>query len=109
MATIVASVASAAAILLAAQPIASWLGDQPATGPAAALHPSEPVPIVRVAEMRFARARDLYQRGRLHDALRALEAIDRSDPIRAEADALTATIQSALFANVPTSGVEAAR
>ena len=109
LATIVASMASAAAILLAAQPIASWLGDQPATGPAAVSQASEPVPMVRVAEMRFATARDLYQRGRLHDALRTLEAIDRSDPIRAEADVLTATIQSALLTNMPTSGVEAAR
>lgn len=109
-ATIVVSVAVAGAILLAAQPIASWLGDQPATGSAAGARTSEPVPVIRAAEMRFARARDLYQRGRVRDALRTLEAIERGDPIRADADALMATIQSALLANTePTSRGEAAR
>ena len=110
IATIVASVAVAGAILLAAQPIASWLGDQPVPGPAADAQASEPVPLIRAAEMRFAAARDFYRQGRLRDALRSLDGIDRGDPIRVEADALTATIQSALLANtMPTSQTEAAR
>jgi len=110
IATIMVSAGVAGAILLAAQPMASWLGDQPAPGPAASAQVSEPMPLIRMSEMRVARARDLYQRGRPHDALRALDAIDRGDPIRADADVLTATIQSALLANtVPTSPGEATR
>lgn len=111
MATIIVSAALAGAILLAAQPIASWLGDQAVadTGRGGA-KPSEPTPIIRAAELRLASARDLYQQGRLRDALRTLDGIDRGDPIRADADALTATIQSALLATtVPTSPEEAAR
>ena len=110
LATIAVSVAVAGAILLAAPPMASWLGDRPSAGPSAGAQASEAVPVIRGAEMRLAQARDLYQRGRLHEALRVLEAIDRGDPIRADADGLTTTIQSALLANTaPTSQGEAAR
>ena len=105
--TIVVSVAVAGAIALTAQPIASWLGEPPETASVAGAHTSEPVPVIRAAEMRLARARDLYQGGRLHEALRTLEAIERGDPVRADADALTATIQSALL--TPTSSGETAR
>ena len=109
IATIAASVAVAGAILLAAQPIASWLGEQPQPDPAADAQASEPLPLIRAAETRLATARDLYRQGRLREALRSLDAIDRGDPMRVDADALTATIQSALLANTPTSPAEAAR
>ena len=110
MATIIVSVALAGAILLAAQPIASWLGDQAVADTARGAQASEPTPVIRAAELRLASARDLYQQGRLRDALRTLDGIDRGDPIRADADALTATIQSALLATTaPTSPGEATR
>jgi hypothetical protein len=110
IATIAVSVGVAGAILLAAQPIASWLGEPPAADTSTGAQASEPVPVVRTAAVRFARARDLYEQGRLHDALRTLNGIDRGDPMRTDADALTATIQSVLLANTaPTSPGEAAR
>ena len=110
IATIVISAVVAGAILLAAQPIASWLGEQPTAEPAIGEQANEPVPVIRAADVRLTKARTLYQQGRLHDALRMLDGIDRGDPIRGDADALTATIQSDLLATtVPTSQAEAAR
>src|SRR5262245_35154486 len=110
IATIIVSAAIAGAILLAAQPIASWLGDQPATGSAGNTNPAEPVSIVRTADLRLARARELFQAGRFHDALRQLDAIDRGDALRGDADTLQSMIQTALLDHtVPTSQGEATR
>ena len=109
LSTILVSAVVATAILLAAQPIASWLGDRPVAGPAGGSPATEPVPLARTAEIRLARAQDFYQRGRLHDALRLLDAIDRGDPLRGSADALTVSIQAALLAAASTSQGEAAR
>ena len=102
IATIVVCVVVAAAILLGAQPIASWLGDAPEVAPVASPRATDPLPVVRAAEMRLARARTLYEGGKLHDALRLLETIDRGDPLRGDADTLTAAIQTALLATAPT-------
>lgn len=110
IATIVVSAAIAGAILLSAQPIASWLGDQPATDSGGNTDPAESVSVVRTADLRLARARELFQAGRLHDALRQLDAIDRGDALREDADALQSLIQTVLLAHtVPTSQGEATR
>jgi hypothetical protein len=101
IATVAVSALMASAILLAAQPIASWLGDQPVAAAVGAPRANDPLPIVRPAEMRLARAKELYEGGRFHDALRLLDAIDRGDALRGDADTLTAAIQTALLATVP--------
>jgi hypothetical protein len=103
LATIGISLTIAGAIFAAAPPIAVWLGEQPAGAPASSPQANELVPVVRMSEMRLARARALYENGKLHDALRILAAIDRGDPMRRDADTLTATIQAALLVTVPTS------
>jgi hypothetical protein len=46
----------------------------------------------------MARGRDLYAKGKLHDALGALEAIRPGDPLRAQADTCRAAIQRQLLA-----------
>ena len=102
-ATIGVCVMIAGSIFLAAQPIASWLGEQPVTTPVVTPRASNPVPVVRTSEMRVARAKVLYESGRSHEALRLLDAIDRGDPLRADADTLTAAIQAALLVTLPTS------
>jgi hypothetical protein len=109
--TIGVCLAIAGAIVLAAQPIASWLGEQPVVAPLASPRVSDPVPVVRMSEIRLARAKTLFESGRLQDALRALEAIDRGDPLRRDAEMLIASIQGALLATVSTSppAEEAAR
>ena len=109
--TMLVCVVIAGTILLAAQPIASWLGEAPAVAPEKGLRSSEPLPIVRSAEMRLSRARTLFNTGKPYDALRLLETIDRGDPLRGDADTLTAAIQLSLLATVaaPDSAGEAVR
>jgi hypothetical protein len=48
--------------------------------------------------VRLARARALHAKGRLHEALLALDAIRPGDALRAEADQERATIQNELLA-----------
>ena len=98
MATVAVSVGLAAGIMFAAQPIASWLGERPLATPSIESRPDEPLPVLRASETRIARARSLHAGGRLHDALRILEEIDRADPLRAEADRVTADVQRDLLA-----------
>jgi hypothetical protein len=96
-ATALVSVVVAAAILLAAQPIASWLGERPIVAPSVESRPDDALPIVRGSEVRLGRARDLYASGRLRDALALLEPIALADPLRAESDRLKGDIQRALL------------
>jgi hypothetical protein len=96
--TVVVSMVLAAAILLAAQPIASWLGELPISAPAIETRSVEPLPIVRASESRVARARELYEDGRLRDSLRLLEEIATTDPLRPEADRLKAAVQRQILA-----------
>jgi hypothetical protein len=106
-ATIAVCVGIAAGILLAAPPIASWLGEGPSASAGPDPHTDDPLPIVRGAELRVSQARALFEGGKPHDALRLLESIDRGDPLRGDADALTAAIQMTLLATVsgaPTAG-----
>ena len=101
IATVAVCVGIAAAILLAAQPIASWLGEAPSASAAANPRTNDLLPVVRSAEMRLVRAKALFEDGKPHDALRLLESIDRGDPLRADAEALTAAIQTMLLNGVP--------
>ena len=103
LATIGISLIIASSVFLAAPPIALWLGEQPGVAPVSSPQINESVPVVRMSEMRLARAKALYESGKLHDALAILDAIDRGDPMRRDADTLTATIQAALLVTVPTS------
>ncbi|HEY7501313.1 MAG TPA: hypothetical protein VH740_22520 [Vicinamibacterales bacterium] len=58
---------------------------------------AEPLPVPSPSEIWLARARKLYEDGRVRDALRALDSIGRSDPRRAEADELRAAMQRTLL------------
>jgi hypothetical protein len=97
IATVAVSASIAAAILLAAQPIASWLGEAPSPSSAVDARTDDPLPVVRSAEIRLARAKALFETGRPHDALRLLDSIDRGDPLRPDADTLRAAIQTTLL------------
>ncbi len=97
LATSTVSAILAAAILFAAQPIASWLGERPIVAPSVESRPDEPLPIVRASEMRLARARGLHQSGRSREALVLVDGIGLADPLRPEADRLKADIQHALL------------
>ena len=56
------------------------------------------MPIPSASDVSIARAQAQYDRGHLHEALVALEAIGPGDPLSAEADQLKATIQAKLLA-----------
>ena len=45
------------------------------------------------------RARALFESGRLHDAMRAVELVRPTDPLRVDADKLKAVIQRELLAH----------
>jgi hypothetical protein len=84
--------------VLSGMTVPVWLTDPTGAPPAevTAIRP-DPLPIARSSERLVARARAFQASGRLHDALRSLEAIDLADPIRPEADRLRGDIQRQLL------------
>jgi tetratricopeptide (TPR) repeat protein len=100
LATMAVSALLAAAILVGALPLASWLSEIPVEAPVAPPAPAEPLPALRPSELRVAQARQLYATGRLREALRVLETIAIADPLRADADRLRADVQRDLLATV---------
>jgi len=91
--TVLASAAVATTIVLLALPLASWIAELPIAAPPIEPVRPEPLPIVRTSDMVLARARALYEGGKLKDALVMLERIDRTDPLRPDADRLRAAVQ----------------
>jgi len=72
------------------------------------------LPVPSIAEVALSRGESLRGRGRLHEALAALEAVPGGDPLRPRADELTAIIQRQLLAaarsgQAPASEVESRR
>jgi tetratricopeptide (TPR) repeat protein len=61
----------------------------------------EPLIVPRSSETALERARSLFASGRLHDALRALDLVRPTDPLRGDADRLKETIQRELIAHAP--------
>jgi hypothetical protein len=98
--------AGVAAGLLAAAVVAvvlwirgdAWLAWTPPPASAPTRAAPEPLPVPSASEVWMARGRDLFRKGRLHDALGALEAIRPGDPLRAQADNCRAAIQRQLLA-----------
>jgi hypothetical protein len=89
--------------VLSGLPIPDWLAD-PTGMPAerVAAMPPDPLPVAQPSERVLVRARAFRSGGQLHDALRALDAIDMADPLRSEADRLRAEIQRRLLDAGPT-------
>lgn len=56
-------------------------------------------PVLSSSEVALVRARNLYNRGRLAEALRALDRITADSPVRAEGDALRVDIQRLLLSS----------
>ena len=69
----------------------------------------EPLIVPRGSETAMNRARALFDSGRLHDALRALELIRPVDPLRGDADKLKGAIQRELVADEPPPAARASR
>jgi tetratricopeptide (TPR) repeat protein len=99
LATVAASVAITAIILLGALRTASWLRESPVAVRAGDSMQREPLPIVRDAERRIDRAQALRSEGRLREALRELDVVELGDPLRSQADRLRSEIQHVLLSS----------
>jgi hypothetical protein len=89
---------SAAYVVLDRDRLATWWRmSDPANSASAPILTAEPLPVPRASEQALAHARTLYERGRLHEALRALTPIRVDDPLRRDADILLAEIERALL------------
>ena len=104
-ATAAASGLVAALIFLAALRTASWLRELPVAVRTGDESP-DPLPIVRAAELRIERAETLHTAGRSREALRELDAVELSDPLRNQADQLRAAIQRALLTRATAAGAD---
>ncbi len=98
IATIAACVVIVGLVTVTALAVRSWLVELPVTAPQGEPARAEALPIVRVSDTRLSRARAMATSGRSHDALSILSEIDIADPLRGEADRLTADIQRGLLA-----------
>jgi hypothetical protein len=87
-------------IVFGALALRSWIVELPVGAPAG-VAVGDPLPMIRGSEMRLTRARELYSQGQAHDALRVLNQVDVGDPLRGEADRLTADIQRRLLGIAP--------
>jgi hypothetical protein len=90
---------SAAYVVVARDRLAIWWltpTETTAAAPLANLEP-EPLPLPRVSEQTLARARSLFARGHLHEALQTLSAVGADDPLRRDADTLLIEVERALL------------
>jgi len=62
------------------------------------------VPVLSISQAALVRARTLYGRGRLAEALQALDRVDDESPVRQDANALKVEIQRLLLAGSPEFG-----
>jgi hypothetical protein len=99
LATIAASAAITAIILLGALRTDSWLRESPVAVRAGDSMHREPLPIVRDAERRIDRAQTLRDAGRLREALLELDVVELGDPLRPQADRLRSEIQHVLLSS----------
>ncbi len=97
LATIAACVIVIGLVAVGALAARSWLVELPVMAPQGEPARAEALPIVRLSDTRISRAHELVTSGRPHDALDLLTEIDIADPLRAEADRLTAEIQQGLL------------
>jgi hypothetical protein len=77
--------------------LATWWRMWSDPGTSAPILTAEPLPVPRASQQALARARTLFERGRLHEALQALAPIRPDDPLRRDADLLLADIERALL------------
>ena len=57
----------------------------------------DPLPVLHMSDLLVSRARGLYARGHVHEALRLLDGVRADDPSKHEADQLRAELQRALL------------
>jgi hypothetical protein len=99
-ATIAASAAVVAAVLLVALPLTSFLAESPVPVPTVEPAAPEPLPVAHPSERVLVRARELQAGGRVREALAALAAVGPADARADDANRLRGDLQRALLAGV---------
>ena len=105
---VVAGLAAAGLVAWIALTRPGWLPVRPSSAAPGAAETPEPVPVPAPSELSLARARNLYENGRLRDAMAALAAIGQSDPLKGDADELRAAIQRRLLESARAPGAASA-
>jgi len=77
-----------------------WAGEPRVTAPVTGARPAPPLPYPLASDLALRRARTLFARGHLHEALAALETVSAADPRVAEVERLRADVQRALLATI---------
>ncbi len=95
--TVAATVAVAVGAVLVGIVVAQWTGGPPPVPDTAGALVAEPLPMVTGAELDIARARALFAGGHLRDALAALDAASRREPLRGDVVALRTEIQQRIL------------
>lgn len=95
--TIAACVLVVGIVVVGSLAVRSWLIELPVTAPLGEPVQAEPLPIVRASDTRVSRARELAANGQPYEAVALLNQVNIADPLRAEADRLTADIQRGLL------------
>jgi hypothetical protein len=93
----IAAAATIAVLFLTRAGSAPWMTLLPLDTRERVATPAQPLPIPQPADVALVRARAAFTRGRLHEALRALDAVSPSDRGAAEADHLRTEIQRMLL------------
>lgn len=92
-------------LIVAAVPdVQRWLGFSSGDRRLTASTQRARLPVMSSGEVALVRARSLYNRGRLAEALQALERVSVDSPVRAAADQLRVEIQQILLAGGPAAG-----
>lgn len=104
-AVVVTIAALAATVLLLvgvqSRSVRNWMGFSASNDALAAANAPAPLHVLSSSEVALVRARTLYSRGRLAQALQALDRVTESSPVRHEADDLRVEIQRMLLAGSP--------
>jgi tetratricopeptide (TPR) repeat protein len=101
---VLAGLAAAGVVAWVALTRPGWLPVRQSSTTPATAQTSEPIPVPAPSEISLARARTLYENGRLRDAMAVLASIGQSDPLKRDADELRAAIQRRLLESARTHG-----
>jgi tetratricopeptide (TPR) repeat protein len=101
LATVAAALAGLVLLLVGvtSHRVRDWMGFGVPDHVLIAANPPATVPVLTSSEVALVRARTLYARGRLAEALQALDRVADASPIRQEADVLRVEIQRLLLAS----------
>jgi tetratricopeptide (TPR) repeat protein len=102
MVVVIAAVAAGMLLLvgLTSPGLRDWMGFGSSNETLAASTAPAKMPVLSSSDVAVIRARTLYGRGRLAEALQALDRVEDASPIRPDADALRVEIQRLLLAGV---------